>query len=69
VFNYNHAPFYQSFVEVRVEYSAKVVRFIPHGVHGPLRWRDFQLFGQVMPSGRNEDELIEFTIPISAGTP
>jgi hypothetical protein len=69
VFNYNHAPFYQSFVEVRVEYSANVVRFIPHGVSGPLRWRDFQLFGQVIPSGRNEDDIVEFTVPMSTPGP
>jgi uncharacterized membrane protein HdeD (DUF308 family) len=65
-FNYNRAPFYQSFMEVRVEFSANVVRFIPHGVEGPLRWRDFQLFGQVLPSGRIEADPVEFTVPMSS---
>jgi hypothetical protein len=65
-FDYNHAPFFQSFIEVRVEFSTKSVRLIPHGVHGPLTWREFQLFGQVMPAGRNEDDPAEFTIPMDS---
>jgi hypothetical protein len=63
-FDYNHAPFFQSFMEVRVEYSANVVRFIPHGVQGPLRWRDLQTFGQVMPSGKSEADPVEYTVPM-----
>jgi Calcineurin-like phosphoesterase len=35
-FDYNVAPFFQSFVEVRVERSANRVRVIPYGVHGRL---------------------------------
>ena len=41
-FDFNVAPFYQSFVEVRVEPSARRVRLIPYGVSGRLRWSDFQ---------------------------
>ncbi len=63
-FDFNHAPFFQSFVEVRVEGSAGVVRLIPQGVDGPLRWRDFQLHGQVMPPGKSEDETVEFTLTL-----
>lgn len=44
-FDVNAAPFYQSFMEVRVEPSRKVIRLIPHGVHGRLRWRDLELSG------------------------
>jgi hypothetical protein len=64
-FDFNHAPFFQSFVEVRVELSAQRVRLIPHGVSGPLRWRDFQGFGQAIPAGQDQDELVEFVIPTS----
>ena len=42
MFDFNHAPFYQSFVEVRVERSKKRVVFALHGVNGPVRWRDLQ---------------------------
>ena len=40
MFDFNHAPFYQSFVEVRVERSKKRVVFALHGATGPVRWRD-----------------------------
>src|SRR6187402_246601 len=39
LFDYNVAPFYQSFIEVKVEPSAGRVRLLAHGVHGRLRWR------------------------------
>lgn len=40
-FDHNQAPFFQSFIEVVVERSTGMVRLIPHGVDGPLTWRDF----------------------------
>jgi hypothetical protein len=36
-FDFNAAPFFQSFVEVRVEPSMGRVRLLPWGVHGRLR--------------------------------
>ena len=35
-FDANVAPFYQSFIEVRVEPSQKRIRLLPYGVHGRL---------------------------------
>ncbi|MBK9288601.1 MAG: metallophosphoesterase [Flavobacteriales bacterium] len=40
-FDHNQAPFFQSFIEVVVERSTGMVRLIPHGVDGPLKWSDF----------------------------
>jgi hypothetical protein len=37
IFDLNHAPFFQSFVEVRVERSKKRVVFSLNGVNGPLQ--------------------------------
>ena len=37
LFDFNHAPFFQSFMEVRVERSKKRVVLILNGVDGPLR--------------------------------
>src|SRR5947209_4837456 len=51
-FDYSRAPFFQSFVEIRVESSANRVCLIPHGASGPLRWRDLQTFGAIMPPGK-----------------
>lgn len=59
-FNFNLAPFFQSFVEVRVESSRNSVRIIPHGVLGPLQWRDLQVFGQVIPTGKKPEDGVEF---------
>ncbi len=63
-FNFNHAPYLQSFVEVRVEGSKNQVRLIPYGANGPLHWRDLDTFGAVMPAGKTEDDHVEFVIPM-----
>jgi len=60
VFDFNRAPFYQSFMEVRVERSAQRVTLALHGVDGPLRWRDIQVGGATRPPGRSDDDLVEF---------
>ena len=60
VFDFNRAPFYQSFMEVRVERSAGRVVLAVHGVDGPLRWRDLQVGGATRPPGRSDDDLVEF---------
>ena len=61
-FDDNTAPFFQSFVEVKVEPSAGRVRILPYGVHGRLRWRD-------LASSRSGggDEYVEWAIPMSPG--
>jgi uncharacterized membrane protein HdeD (DUF308 family) len=66
VFDFNHAPFFQSFMEVRVEGSAGRVRLILHGVRGPLRWRDLRTGGAVPPAGASPDDPAEWTVPLAA---
>ena len=61
-FDYSRAPFFQSFVEVRVESSANRVRLIPHGANGPLRWQEMQTFGEVVPAGKTGDDFVEFIL-------
>jgi 3',5'-cyclic AMP phosphodiesterase CpdA len=65
-FDYNVAPFFQSFVEVRVEPSAGRVRLLPWGVHGRLRWADLQASPGYRPEGRRPDEPVEIVVPIRA---
>ena len=62
MFDFNHAPFFQSFMEVRVEGSARRVRLILHGVHGPLRWRDLEIGGAVRPKGASPDDSAEWVV-------
>jgi hypothetical protein len=67
VFDFNRAPFFQSFMEVRVEGSARRVQLILHGVRGPLRWRDLRIGGAVLPAGAGPDGPAEWTLPLAAG--
>jgi len=63
VFDFNRAPFYQSFMEVRVERSAARVVLALHGVNGPLRWRDIQAGGGTRPANQADEQPVEFIVP------
>jgi uncharacterized membrane protein HdeD (DUF308 family)/3',5'-cyclic AMP phosphodiesterase CpdA len=67
-FDYNFAPFYQSFVEVRVEPSARRVRFLPWGVHGRLKWSDIEASAGLRPVGTTADALVEWTMTMASQT-
>jgi hypothetical protein len=56
VFDYNTAPFFQSFVEVSVEPDQMIVR--PYGVHGRLRWADMDR----SEPGDAPDGFVEWTV-------
>ncbi|MFN8705557.1 MAG: hypothetical protein ACK50J_02670, partial [Planctomyces sp.] len=61
-FDVNVAPFYQSFMEVRVNVSQGVIRLIPHGVHGRLRYRDLEQSGT--EAAPQADTEVEWLIPM-----
>ena len=63
-FDYNIAPFFQSFIEVRVEPSAGLIRLRPYGVHGRLKWRDVAHAESVRPAGIGIGEFVEWTVPM-----
>ena len=59
-FDYNRAPYFQSFMEVRVLRSRGEVRLRLWGVHGPLRWSDLsRTEGFGAPDG-----VVEFVLPM-----
>jgi len=64
-FDFNRAPFFQSFVEVSVERSNNRVRFLLYGANGQLRWRDIQTGGSVKPPDKSDDDFVEFVAPLS----
>ena len=64
VFDLNHAPFFQSFMEIKVERSQHRVRLLLYGVNGQLRWRDLQLGGEVKPDDKSADDFVEFIAPL-----
>jgi hypothetical protein len=63
-FVFNRAPFFQSFMEVKVERAKERVRLIPYSVHGPLRWRDMEAFGALRPEVQGDADPVEFIIPM-----
>jgi uncharacterized membrane protein HdeD (DUF308 family) len=65
-FDYDHSPFFQSFVEVRVEDSTNSVRLHLHGANGRLRWRDLHVEGARTPNGGGKDDFVEFAFPLPA---
>lgn len=67
-FDSNQAPFFQSFVEVRVEPSARRVRLLPWGVHGRLRWSDFDASPGARPAGVAPDAPVEWLVPWQAAS-
>ena len=64
MFDFNHAPFYQSYLEVRVERSRNCVVLALHGVTGPVRWRDVNTAGGGALSGP-PGEPVEFVVEMA----
>ena len=64
LFDYNVAPFFQSFIEVRVEPSARRVRLLPYGVHGRLRWRDLSRAAVLQAGVGSRDDFAEWVLPM-----
>lgn len=66
MFDFNRAPFFQSFMEVRVERSKNRVVFALHGANGALRWRDLE--GSPASASRSgpNDGLAEYVIDLKA---
>jgi uncharacterized membrane protein HdeD (DUF308 family) len=64
LFDFNRAPFFQSFMEVRVERSKRRVVLALNGANGPLRWRDLQTGGSVVSAGATPDDPVEFIVPM-----
>ena len=67
MFDFNHAPFYQSFMEVRVERSKKQVLLLLHGVNGPVRWRDLHVSPGAGFVGKS-DEPVQFTVEMTGSS-
>ena len=65
VFDFNRAPFFQSFMEIKVEGSQNRVRLLLYGANGPLHWRDLQVGGEAKPPNASPDAPVEFTLPMS----
>lgn len=61
-FDVNTAPYYQSFMEIRVENSKRRLVLIPYGIHGRLKWNDLDRSSGVMPADSKPDSLVEWIV-------
>ena len=64
MFDYNVAPFFQSFVKVRVERSSGRIRLLPYGIHGQLTWGDLASSESIRPAGVTGDTPVEWIVPM-----
>lgn len=60
-FDSNQAPFYQSFLEIKVEPAQQRIRLIPWGVNGRLKYSDLQ---RSLSMTQPTDTEIEWIIPL-----
>lgn len=65
-FDYNRAPFFQSFMEVRVAASTNTVHFWLYGSNGRLRWSDLHVHEGRISNGQTVNDLVEFSFPLRA---
>ncbi len=63
-FDYNVSPFFQSFVEVRVERSRRQVRLLAYSQSGPLTWGELEKSEGVKPPGVSDSAQVEWIIPM-----
>jgi predicted MPP superfamily phosphohydrolase len=63
-FDYNQAPYFQSFMEIKVEPSRNRIRLIPYGIHGQLRWSDMEYGGVGKPASAHTDDVVEWSFPM-----
>jgi len=64
-FDYNQAPYFQSFMEIKVEKSRNRIRLIPYGIHGQLRWSDLEYGGTGKPPSANNKDFAEWELPMA----
>ncbi len=63
-FDYNQAPYFQSFMEIKVERSRNRIRLIPYGIHGQLRWRDLEYGGTGKHEKESDQNFVEWVFPL-----
>jgi hypothetical protein len=64
-FDSHVTPFYQSFVEVRVEPSKGCIRLLPYGLQGRLRWGDMGVSPGARPLEAQSDSPVEWVVKLS----
>jgi uncharacterized membrane protein HdeD (DUF308 family) len=63
-FDYNESPFFQSFLEIKVERSQKRLRLIPYSNKGRLRWSEITATPLLGKNALKPVEFVEWVIPM-----
>lgn len=61
-FDYNVAPFFQSFMEVKVELSKRQIRLLAYSQSGPLTWQELEKSGGVKPESAGDNDQVEWIV-------
>lgn len=61
-FDYNVAPFFQSFFEIKVEQSKRQIRLLAYSQSGPLTWQALEKSGGVKPEGASDTDQVEWIV-------
>jgi hypothetical protein len=62
MFDYNVSPYFQSFIEIKVEKSKKRLRLIPYSNNGRLTWGDITSSPSLIPAGTTGADPVEWII-------
>jgi hypothetical protein len=62
MFDYNVAPFFQSFVVVTVDPAGRRLTVKPWGIHGPLKWKDLESSAAARSAGASGDDPVEWVV-------
>jgi hypothetical protein len=62
MFDYNRAPFFQSFVVVTVEPTERRVVLRPWGIDGPLTWGDLDRSAHALPPGAGLEQQVAWVV-------
>ena len=63
-FDYNIAPFFQSFMEIQVDPIQNKVKLVAHGINGPLSWSEMEYSPGLKPAGVSDDAIVEWEFPL-----
>lgn len=62
MFDYNVSPFFQSFMEIKVQRSQHRVVLIPYSNHGRIKWKDMTSTAGSRPPGAKDEDDAEWVI-------
>jgi uncharacterized membrane protein HdeD (DUF308 family) len=65
MFDYNVSPFFQSFMEIKVERSKNRVVLVPYSNQGRIKWSEMTSTQGSRPAGASLDDYAEWIIPLA----